>query len=483
MKQKFANALLAMLMTGCASAMEQDVRLCIRGESFESGKEFLQTRQLRLTLDGPPAGDLLLSLAGKAVRDKIWPHLLPEQVVAQAFDEAVCGNEPAAEASIAYSADDLAAMGIERGRGPGESPRTTAVVEKAQARPAPAKQAPAGTPPEARRHDWFELYFATTRNATGQSVPARAFGSDRVDDVRVGTVQVSIPFDHRWANLESPSIRRLEWDVDPARHIALASEYRPMQLSEWKAELALKARALKGRGVLLFIHGYNSSFEDAAKRAAQLAHDLTFPGPTVLFSWPSDGTTKNYIRDEQEARNAYRQMARVLDDLTRSDGASQNLVVIAHSMGNRVFTEGLAELLRQRPGAESAFRRVVLAAPDVSVEEFRQRWLIDLASPMQSRFTLYASDQDVPVSLSAQAHGGSRLGSGGPDIAVFPPMASIDASKVTREWFGLNHSYFAENDTIMGDLFLLVHQGAAPRQRPRLRQVTGRNGTYWEFRQ
>ena len=88
-----------------------------------------------------------------------------------------------------------------------------------------------------------------------------------------------------------------------------------------------------------------------------------------------------------------------------------------------------------------------------------------------------------PVSVSARAHGEARLGSGGSDIAVFPPMASIDASKITREWFGLNHSYFADNETLMSDLFLLVHQGLAPAQRPRLRQVTGRNGPYWEFRQ
>ena len=483
MKQQLVRLIVSSLISVSASVMADDVRLCIRGESFEAGKEFLQTRQLKLTLNGPPAGEMLLSIASRAVREKIWPSLSSAQVVAQQFDDAVCGTEPVAEATISYGADDLAEIRNERGRGPNDSPRTTAVVEKTQVRPAPAKQAPTGTTVGARRHEWLRLYFATTRNATGQSAPSKAFGSDRVDEVRLGSVEVSIPSDHRWANLESPSIKRLEWDIDPDRHVALGPEYRPMQAAQWKADLARAAGSLNAPGVLLFIHGYNNSFEAAAQRAAQLAYDLAFAGPTVLFSWPSDDTLKNYLRDEQQARNAYRQMAKVLDDLTQLTGRNRSVVVIAHSMGNRVFTEGLAELLRQRPGAESAFRRIVMASPDVSIEEFRQRWLIDLASPMQSQFTLYASNQDIPISLSARAHRDPRLGSGGPDIAVLPPMTSIDASKITREWFGLNHSYFADNETIMSDLFLLVHQGLVPNQRPRLRQVTGKNGIYWEFRQ
>jgi esterase/lipase superfamily enzyme len=37
---------------------------------------------------------------------------------------------------------------------------------------------------------------------------------------------------------------------------------------------------------LIFVHGYNMSFDNAARRAAQIAYDINFDGATFLFSWP-----------------------------------------------------------------------------------------------------------------------------------------------------------------------------------------------------
>ena len=39
--------------------------------------------------------------------------------------------------------------------------------------------------------------------------------------------------------------------------------------------------------LLVFVHGYNVDFDNAVRRAGQLAYDLNFDGPTFLFSWPS----------------------------------------------------------------------------------------------------------------------------------------------------------------------------------------------------
>jgi esterase/lipase superfamily enzyme len=41
---------------------------------------------------------------------------------------------------------------------------------------------------------------------------------------------------------------------------------------------------------LVFIHGFNNSFEDALRRAGQLAYDLRFDGPVFAFSWSSEGS-------------------------------------------------------------------------------------------------------------------------------------------------------------------------------------------------
>ncbi|MEF8704680.1 MAG: alpha/beta hydrolase [Candidatus Accumulibacter sp. UW26] len=466
-----------LLVLTATAGYADDTLLCVQGKSFVPEHEFVQTRQLRFTADGPPLGDLLPLLAGRGVREKLWPELAADQVQVMPFDAALCGSEPTAELTLRYTADDLAVFERERNRGPSEQPR----LRSAEAKPAAARTAPPGTPDNARRHDWVRLYFATSRRATGADSAAQAFGKERSDRVSLGAVEVSIPFDHRWARLESPSLLRLEWDANPQRHVVLAPALTRLEAKDWQAEIARRAGAFDKPGVLLFVHGYQNSFADAAKRAAQLAYDLAFTGPTVLFSWPSDGELLAYVRDEEDARNAWRQMADLLDQLSRL-GPGVPVYVIAHSMGNRILTQGLAELLRRRPDAERAFRQVILASPDIGREEFRQRWVHDLATASVPRFTLYASDQDLPVALSAWLHGEPRLGAGGANIVVFNRLDSIDASAITREWFGLSHSYFGDNDSVLSDLFVLIHQGTEPDKRPRLRAVSGGKGKYWEFR-
>ena len=483
MGARFALAgwIASLALLGPGQAIASESLLCIRGKSFEPGREFLQTRQLKFHADGPPLGDLMPLMASRAVREKLWPELKPDEVQVATFDEPLCGSEPVAELTISYGLDELAAIGVERSRGPGDQPVLNAVASRSSAQPAPVKSPPAGSGSEAKRYDWLRVYFATTRNFTGAANAAEAFGSARSDGLTFGTVAVSIPADHRWAKLESPSLLRLEWDADPGRHVTLGESLQTFSATGWKTDLARHAGAFDKAGVLLFVHGYKTPFASAAQRAAQLAYDLAFPGPTVVFSWPSDGDLLAYTRDEEKARTAWRKMAEVLDHLSRL-GPGVPVYVVAHSMGNRILTQGLAELLRQRPGADRAFRQVVLAAPDIGEAEFRERWVNDLNSVNAPRFTLYASNQDLPVSLSAWLHGEQRLGSGGPGIAILPPLDSIDASAITKEWFGLSHSYFGDNATVMSDLFLLIHQGLEPAKRPRLVKVKGTRGEYWEFR-
>lgn len=477
----FAACAAMLCLLGSAPTQANELVLCIQGKSFEAKREFLQTRQLKFRADGPPLGDLLLPMARRAVREKLWPELKPDEVQVSNFDAQLCGTEPTAELTVNFTQEELIFIKDELTRGPGEQTRLSAVTKRSAVKTAPPKSAPAGTAAGARRHDWVRLHFVTTRQPTGTKTASDAFGKGRSDALTFGTVNISIPADHRWAKLESPSVMRLEWDADPKRHVKLAEEFQVLPEAAMKNELAQRAGAFDKPGVLLFVHGFNNSFAQAAQRAAQLAYDLAFPGPTVLFSWPSDGELFSYARDAQEALTAWRQMAEVLDHLTRL-GPGVPVYVVAHSMGNRIVTQGLAELLRRRPGADRALRQVVLASPDVGEEEFRQRWIYELKSASAPRYTLYASKQDLPVAVSAWLHGEPRLGSGGAGIAVLPGLDSIDASAITKEWFGLSHSYFGDNETVMSDLFLVIHQGLEPGKRPRLTRAKGSRGDYWEFR-
>ena len=87
------------------------------------------------------------------------------------------------------------------------------------------------------------------------------------------------------------------------------------------------------RKALVFIHGYNNSFEDAARRTAQIAHDVEFVGVPMFYSWPSKAKTKDYIVDGNEVEQAVVYLKEFLRGLALNS-RFDSITLIAHSMGN-----------------------------------------------------------------------------------------------------------------------------------------------------
>jgi Alpha/beta hydrolase of unknown function (DUF900)/Caspase domain len=181
------------------------------------------------------------------------------------------------------------------------------------------------------------VFYATDRNRISESTPIEVFGVDRAA-LSFGFCYVSIPRGHVMGELESPSIYRFEFHEDPEEHVVLLQTIATSKDDFFKT-LATKIHSSSGGNAFLFIHGFNTSFEDAARRTAQIAFDLNFDGAPVFYSWPSQGALEAYTVDEQNIEWAQADLRNFLDDFfTRSD--AQNVYLIAHSMGNRALTRG-----------------------------------------------------------------------------------------------------------------------------------------------
>ncbi|MCL4698122.1 MAG: alpha/beta hydrolase, partial [Burkholderiaceae bacterium] len=219
----------------------------------------------------------------------------------------------------------------------------------------------------------------------------------------------------------------------------------------------------------------------AARRAGQLSHDLGFAGPTVLFSWPSQGGLTDYTVDEQSAEWSIPDMRDVLASLaTVAPGTP--VYVIAHSMGNRVLTRGFKALIEQDARKLAAFRQIVLAAPDIDADVFR-RELGPAILGKGPRVTLYASSNDKALVASRKVHGGyKRLGESGDGIVVMNGLDTVDASNVSTEFLG--HSYFGDSSTVMSDLIYVIQKSLPPQERTRfaLEPVRAAIGQYWRFK-
>ena len=99
------------------------------------------------------------------------------------------------------------------------------------------------------------------------------------------------------------------------------------------------ARAYLGQA-LVFVHGYNISFDNAMRRAGQLAYDLGFDGPVFAFSWPSREKLLSYVGDRESAQLSADAL-RVFLETVVAETKAKRIHIIAHSMGNVALNEAL----------------------------------------------------------------------------------------------------------------------------------------------
>jgi esterase/lipase superfamily enzyme len=291
-----------------------------------------------------------------------------------------------------------------------------------------------------------------------------------------GLAEVSIPKNHRIGELESPSVLRLEFSEDPNRHV-MVLEARSYSRDEFFSRLRDSVDSSSRRELLVFIHGYNVSFSDALRRTAQIAADVKFPGAAVCYSWPSNGALLAYAADENNVEWTVPHFKEFLTQLREQSGA-EAINLVGHSMGTRALGDALREFARETAEQDKLFNQVVLAAPDIDAAIFR-RDIAPALTRTANRVTLYASSNDQALRASRTLHAYPRAGESGPDLVVAPGVDTIDVSAIDTSLLG--HSYYGDNDSIIADLYHLVHDALPPSQRDRL-QAAALNGLpYWIF--
>jgi len=338
--------------------------------------------------------------------------------------------------------------------------------------PAAAVGAPAPVTPAVPKPSSYtavKIFFATDREATSATEPRRVFSGERAPDgaLRFGTCNVSIPAKHAKGKLEAPWFLRSYWE-DPGRHVVL------LRVDPMAGQDFFAAVRRDGKQALLFIHGYNVTFEDAARRTAQIAWDLNYAGTPILYSWPSRGSPALYSADEASVEWSAAHLKTFLCDLAERGGLT-DLHVIAHSMGNRALTTALRLL-----GLESApvhhVREVILTAPDVDSGLFRQMGADIVKTPR--RITLYASQDDLALQASKKFHKYARAGDSGDGIVILPGIDSVDATGADTSFLG--HSYFGSVRSIISDVYYALG-GLPAAQRSDLREVAAPAGTYFRY--
>ena len=207
---------------------------------------------------------------------------------------------------------------------------------------------------------------------------------------------------------------------------------------------------------LVFVHGFNVKYQDAILRAAQLAYDLKYQGPVVLFSWPAGSgdcflddkflnvTYKNNSKTAQDSVAIFKNFLTILH---KSD-IKINLVV--HSMGHQVVLPALNDWAKENEidSNKNIINELILNAPDFEIGKFSE--LMENLKTISRRITLYCSYNDNAIAVSEVYNKNKRLGA----CALIDNIDSINVSQLDAPTMGMGtgHGYYSSRP-ILSDVF------------------------------
>jgi esterase/lipase superfamily enzyme len=303
----------------------------------------------------------------------------------------------------------------------------------------------------------YRVWFGTNRALVKPADPAYGFSAEVDTQLHLGSCLVFVPRSHEEGSLGSSWIKRT-FVLRADDRLRLES-VRVLEREAFQKKVAGElAHRPKARSALVFVHGFNVSFEEAAVRAAQLACDLTVDGVTAFYSWPSVGGLSDYWHDEETVRVSTPRFLEFLETLLEINGL-ERADIIAHSMGNRLVASAMKEI------AESAKHKrighLVLAAPDVARVEFTAL-APDYAAVATKAVTLYSSARDRALKASSKVHKFVRIGYE-PPIYVHDGIDTVSTTRIKVDFFG--HGYFAAAKPLIVDLKKLLWADLRPAQR------------------
>jgi esterase/lipase superfamily enzyme len=241
------------------------------------------------------------------------------------------------------------------------------------------------------------VYTATTR---ARAVPgSNIYTSFRSGALNYGEFKISLPPGHQPGNIEWPA-----GPSDPAVSFATVQQ---SVLDRTTFERRTGASE-KGVKVGIFVHGFNTNFQEALYRVAQLKADSHVEGVPVLFAWPSEAKITGYLADKDAVTYSRDQLVDLMSMLARNRNVG-SITVFAHSMGGWLTVEALRQLRVSGNDAVLNRLKVVLAAPDIDVDVFCSQ--IEVIGPLPTPLTVLVSRDDLALRLSSRiADRHQRLG-------------------------------------------------------------------------
>jgi esterase/lipase superfamily enzyme len=330
------------------------------------------------------------------------------------------------------------------------------------------------------------VYFATNRDL--DPTAPHGFGNHYNPDgpycVRYGWATVGVPSDayggtYRVRQVEVAPEANAGPDADPAQPRIRGSDTVFDGLRD--------AMRRNGSDLLILIHGFGCTFEDAMKNAAQLRTLYSTkqrPLEVAAFSWPTDGRTFSptlssglrtaYFSDRMDAEASREAIARALRRLVEyfhqlppEEVCGRRMNLVAHSMGNYVLRHAVQSFARDyKPGGmPRLFENIFHMAADEDDDAFELPHKYQRLPELASAVHVYFAANDLALHISDGTKGNpDRLGSTGPRTLTDLPrkVILVDCAAVS-ETGGSDgrHQYYRKRPEVVADVQAVL-AGKAP---------------------
>ena len=282
------------------------------------------------------------------------------------------------------------------------------------------------------------MLTATTRAPSPD--PGILYSGERGEGVSFSNIVVSIPPNREVGTIQLP--RSVPGDASTDFVVTASTPLPKAKLADW-----FRSSGGRAKRVFVFIHGFNTPFDRAVFRFAQLAHDADADAAPVLFSWPSRGYLLDYSRDFDNASYSRSDLAELLRVAAASPSVRE-IVILAHSMGSWPAVEAVRQIALKDGGVPRKVSNLILASPDLDVGVFRRQ--VEDMGPKRPQITLFTAQHDRALQLSRFiSRGATRLGGIDPtqeeyrnEFAGLSGITVIDLSAVNAG-DRINHDLFA----------------------------------------
>ena len=344
-----------------------------------------------------------------------------------------------------------------------------------------------------------ELFFVTDRQVESSDNSWNFYGTKRSSSIAFGTVEVQFGHDLSWDALAAASNTQrrdndiflnatdvnemvrfpetpLPFRVENGKPVILPDSRAAYEAATRSMQIHLQERleASKQKDIILYVHGVNTQFNEAALNLANVWHFTGRYGVPIFYSWPAANPGLfGYFKDRESGQFSIYHVKETIRVLASTPGLKK-LHIIAHSRGTDIITTALRELVIEfraagkKPRDVLKIETLILAAPDLDFGVVRQRLIAEKFGLAFSQLTVYMNQDDSALNLSQWLMAGLRFGRlsqtdlSDSDKIIFEQVKNVNFVSVEgiRSFFG--HSYYKNHPGVLSDIAILVRQNLKP---------------------